>query len=506
MFTDARKVPNESKIEIDICIIGAGAAGITIARELAQSKLDVCVLESGDLENNLETQSLYDGENVGVKYWALTAARLRYFGGTTNHWGGVCLPLGEDDFEVRDWVNKSGWPLRKSDLIPYYRRAHPIVQLGKFSYIPEDWETDTDKRIPFDSNYVITKMLQRSPPTHFGTVYRDDMKNAKNITVYLNANALEIDTNDNATRVKRVQVACLTGTKFSVSAKAYVLALGGIENARLLLLSNRHQKNGLGNENDLVGRYFADHPYLSNLGFILLRKNLSSYALYQKGFESHGSIIDGFLALTKEVNRREKLLTTRIHISPSTWKSYNNKIRANEDLLDKIQRIFNDLTGDKVSNDTAGMDVLRFGAWTELIPNPDSRVYLGDEIDKLGQRKIVLDWRIGQEVKTKLIQVLKFIGTELGRLNLGRMWLEFDEDSTWPPEKSFTPGLHHMGTTRMHTNPKSGVVDENCKLHGTDNLFVAGSSVFPTYGAANPTLTIVALSLRLSDHLKERMI
>jgi len=507
MLIDTRKLPDKTNIKADICIIGAGAAGITMARELSRSKLDICVLESGDMENNSETQALYEGKNIGVEYWSLSASRLRYFGGTTNHWGGVCLPLNEDDFESREWVDGSGWPFEKADLMPFYKRAHPVVQLGKFSYNVEDWESGNDKHIPFDGKYVVTGMLHRSPPTRFGDVYHDELDKAENVNVYLNANATNIETNDTASRVKRIQVVCLTGTRLSVHAKIYVLALGGIENARLLLLSNKTQKSGLGNQNDLVGRYFADHPYISNLGFIILNNKNRSIDLYQKGYSVSGSVINGYLTPSLGIRRREKLLSTRVHIQPSALKALKARLTTNEDFLDKIQRVFKDLSGDgEFDYITSDSQVIRFGAWTELIPNPDSRVFLGDETDRLDQRKIVLDWRIGQDEQMSLLRTLKIIGTELGRLNLGRMKIELDEDSVWPPEKSITPGLHHMGTTRMHINPKYGVVDENCKLHGTDNLFIAGSSVFPTYGAANPTLTILALSLRLSDHIKELMI
>lgn len=248
MITDARSLPKNTEIDTDVCVVGAGAAGITLARELSGQSFSVCLLESGGLEFQEDTQSLYAGENVGLPY-NLANERLRFFGGTTNHWGGYCRPLDDIDFKVRDWIPNSGWPFDKAHLIPYYERALKICQLGEpYTFDVADWESEETPRLPFIGNRVVTKLFRLSPPTRFGRVYRNEISRSGNISTYLHANAVEIETDENARTVTRLRVASLEGNSFWVSAKLFILATGGIENPRLLLNSNKRQSVGLGNQ------------------------------------------------------------------------------------------------------------------------------------------------------------------------------------------------------------------------------------------------------------------
>ncbi len=517
MLHDARELDNNTIINTDICIVGAGAAGITIAREFANSAFDVCLLESGGFEFDADTQSLYKGKNTGVDYWPLDVSRLRYFGGTTNHWGGVSLPLDEDDFEKRNWVDNSGWPLNLKQLIPFYQRAQPILELDEYNYTPEAWQNYDLKQLPFEDKRVITRMLQTSPPTRFGQVYKKTIIESVNINTYIHANVINIDVNEPASHVTKLHVSTLSKKHFSVSAKKFILALGGIENPRLLLLSDQVQKTGLGNQHDLVGRYFADHPYFNELGYIVLSDSNQSIDLYRKVAREKLSA-SAFLTLSPQTRQQQQLLSSRVHLSMADWSDYSKGNKALAQLSDdegkesvksfakkiyKVIRDIDDVTSSKYYQSN-GAKLLKFGAWTELVPDPESRVTLGKETDKFGQRQVKLKWRIGNQEKDSLINTLKIIGTELGRSNLGRLKLNLNEKSAWPWE-NMTPGLHHMGTTRMHTDAHKGVVDENCKIHGISNLYIAGSSVFPTFGHANPTLTITALALKLADHLKENI-
>jgi choline dehydrogenase-like flavoprotein len=322
MLLDARELPKNTNINTDLCIVGAGAAGLTIAKELANTNIDICLLESGGLDYDQKTHSLYEGKNIGLDYWALHAARLRFFGGSTNHWGGICLPLDEDDFEHRTWVEHSGWPLTLEKLNPYYRRAHPILELGKYDYAPDTWETTEFPQLPYKSERMLTRMVQNSPPTRFGQTYRPDITKAPNISSYLHANVVNIEADEDANEIQRLHVTCLPEKNFTVTAKKYVLAMGGIENPRLLLLSDKIQKTGLGNQHDLVGRYFADHPYLSNLGFIVLRDANQSTQLYQRNAREKISA-SAYLTLSAKARKQEKLLNSRIHIKTAKWSDYS---------------------------------------------------------------------------------------------------------------------------------------------------------------------------------------
>jgi len=306
MLTDGRDIPKNTRIDTEVCIIGAGAAGITLAREFIGQPFRVCLLESGGLEYENDTQTLHQGENVGIPNgWELERARLRYFGGTTNHWGGWCRPLDAIDFETRDWIPFSGWPFDKPHLDPFYERAHPICQLGPWDYDLENWKSKDSPSLPFKGDRVTTSIFQISPPTRFGHVYRQEIAHAKNISTILHANVVEIETTKTTTLATGLKVACLDGNQFSVSAKIFILSVGGIENPRLLLLSNKVYRNGLGNQNDLVGRFFMDHAHLES-GVLLLTAPAISLGLYNQ-HQSDKTTICGALNLNPETLRREKL-------------------------------------------------------------------------------------------------------------------------------------------------------------------------------------------------------
>ncbi len=512
MIIDANTVEKDSTISTGICIIGAGPAGITLAKEFDHSSHDICLLESGDLEYDETTQSLYEGENIGWPYQPIENTRLRFFGGSSNHWGGSCLPLNEDDFIHRPWVADSGWPFTRQDLLPYYKRAQPVLQLGEFSYDPRDWATPEMPLLPLDRNAISTGIVQHSPPTRFGTEYRDEIRNSRNIRTILNANVTNILTNETATEVEELHISCLSGNRFKIKSRIYILAAGGMENPRILLLSDTIQKNGLGNDHDLVGRYFADHYFYSNLGYLIISDPAVSTAFYQRKFSMGGSRISSYLELSEKIRHEYNLLNTRIHISQQgSWEKF--KVRWGrkkpDGLSQEIAAMLKSLSGREKNmtgrENKENARLYRLGAWNETIPRPESRVMLNDERDKLGQRKITLDWKIQYQEKSSLLRTLELFALEVGRAGIGRVRIDLDIESPWPWAGGGVPGYHHMGTTRMHPNPRKGVVDADCKMHGISNLYVAGSSVFPNYGVANPTLTIIALTLKLSDHLKNEL-
>src|SRR6185295_4132282 len=261
MHTDARSLPNGTVLEGDLCIVGAGASGITIAREFANSPLNVLLLEGGGFEFEQQMQDLYRGEIVGLPYFPLQAAALHYFGGTTNHWAGFCSTMEPIDLEKRDWVPHSGWPITRADLDPFYARAQPVLDLGPYKYDAADWKNNDPDRVPLlgDSRVVWTKMWQFSPPTRFGLKYRDEIVKSPNIHLYTHANVVEIEANEGLTAVRSARIRGFDGKEYHARARSFVLACHTILNARLLLASNRQATTGLGNSNDLVGRYFMEH-------------------------------------------------------------------------------------------------------------------------------------------------------------------------------------------------------------------------------------------------------
>lgn len=497
VLIDSRTVPNASMLETDVCIIGTGAAGLTLAREFAGRNFQVCVLESGGMQRDSETQSLYEGQIVGLPHIPLTWPRDRYFGGTTNTWTGQCRPLDPSDFEQREWIPHSGWPFLKSHLDPFYERAHSVCQLGTYSYEVDDWLYGDLRTLPFVGNDVVTNIFQLSPPTRFGEVYRKIVETSENTKVYLFANVIEIDTNDMGSRATRVRVATLEGNTFSVQARIFVLATGGIENARVLLLSDRIHKNGLGNQNDMVGRFFMQHLLFPS-GLIRIDSPDVSAKLYlnePKLSPVHKVPFRGMMSLSEDQRRREKIAAIGMRLLTTEDHSIDGTVAEDRTTVDDAVR--------QLASPNAA-SIWRLWNMTEQIPNPDSRITLAPERDRLGLRQVQLDWRLSSLDKKSVRRTHQLLGQALGHAGLGRVKCELnDDDTSWTPVPK--GGHHHMGTTKMHVDAKRGVVDEHCKVHGVSNLYIAGSSVFPTGGFANPTLTIVALALRLADHIRRKV-
>jgi choline dehydrogenase-like flavoprotein len=506
MHTDARKISNHSLIEGDICIIGAGAAGISIALEFINTSRKIILLESGGLEYDPESQLLNKGYNIGQNYWPLSSARLRYFGGTTGHWAGFCSTLDPIDFEERKWVPHSGWPFTRKDMDRYYERAHPVCDLGTYTYDLAYWEKQNPafQHLRFDESRVRTKMWQKSPPTRFGIKYRKAILDAPKVHLYTFANVTNIDLNKSGSSVTGLELKTLDGKQHRVRAKQYVLSCGAIDNAQVLLCSNSVMKNGVGNQNDLVGRYFMEHPHVDSADMVLAG-NPPMY-LYYESFLAIKQF--GMLALSEEYQRRHNLLNYSAQLI------FDPVVAERDHFIDSVpadsKKILEFWKGiEKAKKEDGGKDKKEnaknyvFSTRIEQTPNPDSRVELAATKDALGMQEVNLNWQLSELDKRTIKEANLMIGRELGRTGLGRLrlrdWL-FTDNPIWP--HYLEGGWHHMGTTRMNNDPKKGVVDANCKVHGLPNLYIAGSSVFPTGGTANPTLTIVALSLRLADHLK----
>lgn len=539
MLIDARTLPAGEVIESEICIVGAGPAGITIARELAGCGLPVSVLESGGLEYDDDTQSLCECETTGDRFVKLRNRRHRQFGGAANAWnipirddqvGLKCLPLDEIDFRQRSWMPYSGWPFAWDHLEPFYARAQAICRLGPFAYGAEAWVTPSSPRLALGGR-LTTGMIQFAPGAVFTGEYRAQLERATDITIYLHANVVDIETNEAATRVTRLRGVCLQGNQFWAHAKIFVLATGGIENARLLLLSNKTQKNGLGNQNDLVGRFFMEHPIFSCGRLTAADPQLfNSLALYDLRLVRDVPVL-GKLNFTEQAMDREKLLNIYAMLHPQARSEtpgprklptssarYAKALKtALRRLRNAIERVKGKVPADarrarktrpspaawcgwsRLPNKEREFESLELKIATEQSPDPGNRIALGTERDRLGLRKGRLHWRWNEADVLNNRRAQAILAEEFASAGLGRL------EVTPLGEQGFPIGGisdHHMGTTRMHTDPKQGVVDENCRVHGISNLFIAGSSVFPTGGCANPTLTIVALAVRLADHVR----
>ena len=538
MFIDARGVSDQSIISADICIIGGGAAGITIALEFIGEPVQVVLLESGGTTPDAATQSLYAGENVGLPCAGPEISRSRFLGGSTNCWGGWCRPLDRIDFSRRAWMPHSGWPFGRGELEPYYERTHELLHLGPFEYREQCWSSELARQnvsfFPIDNDRIVNIVDQFSPPARFGALYGPQLKAASNVRVFLHANATDIETNAKASLVTRIRVTTLNGINFSVIPKVVVLCTGGIENARLLLNSNRVQSVGLGNSHDLVGRYFMDHPVMSTTRVRLTNQRQhrrlydNSLAFTRNGIHLQDLRIACHLAPSEKFQREALLPNSRTYLvanyfasmsaAYSALKTIRMQLQHRQKFGSPISHLLREIARnlpsillhapqvmlgllDTLINPQFISRAYNLETIVEPIPNPDSRVTLIATRDRLGMNQVRLDWRLTEQDLLNFFRTHRFIRDELEREGL---IVSCDPrkvpDNCWPDQ--IRGCWHHMGTTRMDPNPRKGVVDGDCRVHGVSNLFVGGSSVFPTVGSDMPTMTIVALALRLSRKLR----
>ena len=487
--------------EADICIIGGGAAGLTLTRELAKSGLSVITLEGGGLKESKRSQNIYRGDNTGRRYFKLHRARRRYLGGSTNCWAGLCAKLRPSDFEKRSWIPHSGWPITNDDLDPYYEKAAQILKIGAFhpqvdvAFGEKEWPKGPGLRI----NGFESVFFQMSKPVRLGTMWREGLRGLPNAKVLLNANVTHLQLTKTGQAMNTVHCQVFDGVSFKVSAKYFVLACGGIENPRMLLNARDIMPNGIGNQHDLVGRYFMEHPHVDRESLWLPGGSVPSLAHYRrrKRASVKGRIWSYLRPKAKKLAQEELL-----DFSLVLFKRKNIKKEEKKHPLLKVVFESTEFLHQHHEKSKRVLNAYTFGNPMEQAPNPKSRVFLdpNGEQDELGLIKLNLHWTLSPLEKKTLRRGHEMLAEAFAQANYGRVrvtpTLNLD---TFP--KQTKGGYHHMGTTRMSDVPQGGVVDKNCKVFGVDNLFIAGSSVFTTSGSANPTFSIIALALRLSEHL-----
>lgn len=502
MIVDARTLPSGASLTSTVCVIGGGPAGLTLADRLTAAGLDIVLLESGGLEPHPDAQALNDGDLVGEPFvfegtpQQLADTRLRYLGGTSNHWTGMCRPLDEHDFTARDGVPGSGWPITAGDLRTAYERAAATCGLASTRWDAAWWQDTLSMPSLTDGLPALTTAVhQFSPPVRFGEALRPALEEAPSTRVLLWANATELVPSRDGRHVDHVQVRTLAGNDLTVRADVVVVAAGGIESARLLLASDQAAAGGLGNGHDLVGRTFMEHPHViggraqldvpaAELGYHLL----GSVAMPPDGAPQH---VWAGLAVAPDGQAAAGIGSGTVLF----WPAGEGPPRGDRDVPTEAAAAAASLAAPSGGTATA----LTLAVRTEQQPNPDSRVTLQRRRDALGMRRVAVDWQLTDGDWRTVEETVRLVAIELGRAGLGRVEVAPGGRSL----RSFQVGVgnHHMGTVRMHEDPALGVVDADCRVHEVDDLYVCSSAVFTTSGAANPTLTIVALAHRLADHL-----
>lgn len=488
---DARDLPDGANVEADVCIVGGGPAGIAMALDLAGAGVRVTVLESGGHERDEAIQELYAGDNVGQHYVDLDLTRLRFLGGSTNHWEGYSLPMDARDLAVAPSAEMSGWPLEERDLAVHYERVHELCQLGPVDYDPARWSRETGTELlDLDGGTVVNGMTRRSPPTRFGERYGEQLAASDDIELYLHANVVDIRVAEG--RTHGVRLAHLDGSTQRVNAPVVVVATGGLENPRLLLASTDDRGRQLGNASDMVGRCFMEHPHVT-AGYLLTDENLD-LSFYAENQPVGEAFVKGLLKVTEETREARGIGNLAGLLLPPLGVTQ-------EDILAipgaagvrHLQSLFGQ----------GGIAAYRLNLMTEQRPHLASRVELSDRVDALGMPRIQLNWYLDAADERTIRVGTEILAAALGSNGIGRVHSlvhgpRSEIDLRW--------GNHHMGTTRMSEDPNRGVVDADGRVHDVEGLYVAGSSTFPTGGFANPTLSLLSLALRLSTHLRREVV
>mgnify|MGYP000610362052 CR=1 FL=1 len=472
----------------DVCIVGAGAAGIVLADKLRRSGLSVFLAEGGGEDFSDESQVLYQGTTTGTEYYDLEVARLRYFGGTTNHWGGMCRPLEAQDFEPKAAAPNSGWPISREDLAVHFEEAAGILEIP----------TPPDDTVLNSESTLRRVHFVFSPPVRFAEKFGAPFAADADLHLCLNCNLVDADFEGKV--IRRLIFRNFTGHQTSIAAKYFVIACGGIENSRLLLHLNRKFANALGHQSGNVGRYWMEHP-THTIGDFLICGDLSfadddSYPPFSRDRL--------YIAPTAKFIEDQQIMNCRLRFDRAHHGILGELFSAGYcSLPDEVAQNLSEMAAGNLS-----MGWIR-ASW-EQEPLWSNHIALSQETDAFGIPRVVLNWERSELVKRTMRTVALETAAYFARQNTGRVrlhdWVLSEEPVFSCEGGGHCPGgYHHMGGTRMAEAPAGGVTDLNCRVFGTENLFVAGSSLFPSTGYCNPTTTIVQLALRLGEHLAKAM-
>lgn len=491
-----------------IAVVGSGPAGLVLARKLAESGAEVVLISSGTLSYDQDQQDLYKGTIVGnLPLVPLTGSRLRMFGGTSNHWTGHCGPFDEVDFETRDHIQDSGWLISGKELKKGYSDAQSLLELGPYTIYNSKPSTGAFAGL---KEFEVSYLTQN--PFRFGGEWREYFKNSKSCSVLENSNLTQVNLSDDGTSVTSLEVKSLGGSKGVISCDHAVLACGGIENARLLLNS------ALAIRLPCVGRYYAFHPRIIgaelHLSQPLPKDNqfqwhprdeatVKAFLKYSADFQLEDSQPNYAMNLLNRYSQKSQEFLAALRLrNRALGNSFEGSVR--EDLMLVLSNL-GSLAGEYGSHKSLD-SIQSFSLMTYIDPTPNyfNSIALNNDTDELGMRRCTVNWSPSEDDVHYTYQFnlnfAKMAGaTGLGRVKINPMMRDPDIFKKLVQESS--GGGHQMGTTRMSKSEATGVVDSNLKVHGVNNLYCAGSSVFPTYSWVNPTMTIVALSSRLADHL-----
>lgn len=503
----------------DICIVGSGAAGSFLAQSLADSGLSVLILETGgdasenDIKRyirNLDIPSI-NGMNYGFS---------RQLGGSTNLWAGRIAPFESSDCSQKPSIQSDGWPIDIRDLVPFYNKASEVMGLPCYDYFVKDREQasykNTQKLIDACKNTSlhIKKFIWSSPP--FNSRLKILPKLSDNITVLSFCHVTQIFESSTQDKIEGIEYVDATSKIHKIEPKHIVLAAGGVENVRILLNSISVSRNGVGNRHDVVGRYFSTHPK-ADMGVLFLNKAVPINDPLFVDCDENGISARQGIGFTQEKQVSGGMLNHYVQLTPmleytasTLFESVKNSSALNANLINKSKVLSGFLPGlghivfeiiGRIAKLQTKSKKFILRTFLDQFPDKDNRVVLSDELDEHGFRKVDIHWRFTERDKQSVLAFFDALNIEFETQNMGYIeYSKLKDLEEWPMTAIHS---HFMGTTRMGNDPQTSVVNKNCQVHGYSNLFIAGPSVFPTYGYANPVYTVTALSIRLGEFLKD---
>jgi choline dehydrogenase-like flavoprotein len=506
VIDDLNALGGMSVIDTDICIIGSGAAGLSLAAEFLTSSQRVLVLESGRREPGTLDCELNEVACAGVRHDGATAGRVRAFGGTTRAWGGQLLPLRPSEFATRPWVRYSGWPIEPATLQPFYRRAEALLAVEGPPYGAEVWQRLGIPAPQFDPDRFAIRFSQWAPlgRRNFAVMLRRRLAASRNVTVLLDATVTALQSDPAGACIQTAELQSRHGKRLIVRAAAFVIACGGIETARLLLASPGPAGRGVANASGLVGRFFQDH-----LSYVAAEIQPRNRAQLQRLFDPRyvgRTMFTAKIEATERLQRDCALLKARrilksVQAGELSLPSFDEAVALARGGFELTRLALKRVLEQRRASPRHGSVLLLVD--TEQAPNPDSRVSLHASLDAFGMPRAAVDWRVTDLETRTLQQFAALVASELQRLDLATVLLagppDFDARDCLGAARDI---FHHMGTARMSHSPHDGVTNADLRCHDVENLFIAGAAVFPAGGISNPTFTVIALSIRLADHLK----
>lgn len=547
MIVSSERAAEVLREPVSVCIVGAGAAGITLACELDGLGHRVLLLEAGGFALDVAQSSEWYRGSVQGTHPDPAEYRRTGFGGTTAIWGGRCVPYDPIDFERRDWVPGSGWPIAYNEIAQHYPRALDYCEAGANDFTVSGSLVGGNPTLPGlapDDPSLLDRIERYSLPTNFGVSHRERLERSQNITVLLHARCVNLIRDPAAERIAALEFVDRAGAPHRVEAQHIVLAAGGIETVRLML-NSEPDGPGLGNAHDLLGRHYMCH--FDNICARLVTDGAQAAFAFERTRD--GVYARRKLQFSVDAQRTQRLLNSafRLHFPEYSDASHRSGVLsaiylAKSVLIKEYRQILQHGAQQAVASpalqhvrnvlfDVPG--IVRF-AWTwlfgivlakrklpytlianadgsypiefnsEQLPRANNRVRLTDERDRDGLRRVEVSWSLDDDEIDAALRAFLELREAVARTAHCRV--EFDEAQLRAQlARSVPVGGHHIGTARMGASAREGVVDSNCTVFGLDNLHLASAAVFPTSSHANPTLTIVALAIRLAAHLRSKI-